>query len=145
MTKFIDALDFRPDSFKVAPKHEWRIMKAGRSTRTGVQPRFCGPNCEFYLQDADKKCKIFYECDHFVFDMHTIAEGEIIFEVMFATEETPPYDGLSWIVSETQLRTVLGRKLNREVDEDKGRKKVNEMLDEYNALKAQPKEGIVID
>lgn len=144
MSTLIDALDYKPDNFEVAPKEEWTIMGIGNSKRSGTQPRFCAANCEDYLEDKDKKCGRFYECDKFVFDMHKIEEGERLLLVLFATEDSPPHDGLSWWVSEKQLVETMGLRPNGQVDLELGQKIVDAMIDEYMALQAPPKPGIVI-
>jgi hypothetical protein len=145
MAQFLDILEFKPDNFLVAPKEEWRIMSMGSAKRAGVQPRYCAANCEFYLQDKDKKCGIFYECDHYVFDMHSIEMGQALVFVLFATETTPPYDGLGWWVSETQLVEVMGTLPNGRVDTERGKQIVTAMLDEFMALTRPDKKGFVID
>jgi hypothetical protein len=144
MAQLIDALEFKPDNFLVAPKEEWRIMSLGPAKRPGTQPRYCAANCEFYLKDKDGKCGIFFECDHFVFDMHRIEMGDAMVFVLFATETTPPYDGLGWWVSERQLVEVMGTLPNGKVDMERGGKIVDAMIDEYMALVRPPKDGFVI-
>ena len=144
MAQMIDALEFKPDNFLVAPKEEWRVMSMGPAKRSGIQPRYCAANCEFYIQDKDKKCGIFFECDHYVFDMHRIEMGEAMVFVLFATETTPPYDGLGWWVSEKQLVEVMGKLPNGTVDTERGIRIVTAMIEEFTALTRPPREGFVI-
>ena len=144
MAQLLDALEFKADNFLVAPREEWRIMNVGKAKRSATQPRFCAANCEDYLADKDKKCGRFFECTELIFDMHNIEKEESVVLVMFATEINPPYDGLSWWVSEKQLVITMGTKLNGQVDSDLGRRIVDAMIKEYTALAHPPKEGIVI-
>ena len=144
MSRMIDALDFKPDSFEVAPKEEWRVMSVGHAKKSGVQPRFCAPNCAYYIRDKDGKCGRFFECSYFVFDMHTIKRGEMLIQVLFGTETKEPYDGVSWWVSEKQLIEVMGRRPSGGIDSDLGKRVVSAMISEYNALTSSSTEGIVI-
>jgi hypothetical protein len=133
MSKIIDVLDFKPDSFDIAPEEEWRIMSAGNALRTKTQPRFCWPNCSLYIRDKDEKCGIFYECDSWVFDMHKIEKDTTVYLIMFATESDPPYDALGWWVSEDYAIKTWGQK------------RVNDMLADFNALNKPITKGIVIE
>lgn len=144
MPSMIDALDFKPDSFQVAPKEEWRIMSMGTAKRSGTQPRFCAPNCEFYLRDKDGRCGRFYECTQLVFDMHKIEKGDTLIQVMFGTETKEPYDGVAWWVSEKELIETMGRRPSGQIDLELGKKIVSAMISEYNALTSPSKEGLVI-
>lgn len=134
MASFVDALEYKPDNFIVAPKDDWKIISLGRSKRKGIQPRFCLPNCELYLRDKDSKCGRFYECVEFVFDMHTINEGDLMYNVLFATEAHPPYDGLSWWVNEEQLILMMGKDSRGYISIEAGRNIVKAMVSEYNKL-----------
>lgn len=146
MGQMIDVLDYKPDNFQVAPKHEWRLFSMGHAKRGGTQPRFCAANCPDFLNDKDGRCGRFYECNQMVFDMHQIKSGESIMLVMFATETDPPHDGLSWWVSEAELIRTMGKDVNGDIDEERGRKIVDAMIAEYNALQGNSlKRGIVID
>ena len=66
-------------------------------------------------------------------------------QVLFATEASPPYDGLCWWVSEKQLVEVMGRRPSGQIDLEVGKKIVTAMIEEYNALTGStPDAGIVI-
>jgi hypothetical protein len=134
LSSFLDAIDYRPDNFIVAPKEEWKIVSSGRSKKTAKQPRFCKPNCDLYIKDKDGKCGRFYECTEFIFDMHQIKEGDLLYNVLFATENSPPYDGLSWWVNEEQLILVMGMNTQGFVSLEVGRNVVRYMVSEYNKL-----------
>ena len=143
--QFIDALDYKPDNFLVAPLEDWRILSVGHSKRGGTQPRFCAAACEYYIKDKDKKCGRFFECEYYVFDMHRIEKDEMMVLVLFATETTPPYDGLSWWLSEKQFVKAMGRRPNGTTDLEYGQRIVDAMIAEYNALTSPPPEGISIN
>lgn len=144
MAAMIDVLDFKPDSFKIAPKEEWRIMSVGHAKRSGIQPRFCAPNCEKYLRDRDEKCGRFFECKYFVFDMHKIEEGESVLQILFGTETREPYDGVAWWVSEKHLIEIIGHRPSGKVDLELGKKLVSAMISEYSNLTSPSKEGLII-
>jgi hypothetical protein len=144
MAQFIDVLEFKPDNFLVAPREEWRVMSVGKAKRAARQPRFCAANCEDYLQDKDGKCGRFFECSRLVFDMHEIKMGESVVLVLFATETDPPYDGLSWWISEKELVKTMGTLPNGLVDLVRGSKIVDAMIKEFTSLTNPPREGIRI-
>jgi len=134
LSTFVDALDYKPDSFIVAPRSDWHIISIGRAKKQGTQPRFCLPTCPYYLKDKDGKCGIFYECNHFVFDMHHINDGDVMFQVVFATEDHPPYDGLGWWVSEHQLVETMGRNDEGAIYPELGKRIVDGMVAKYHQL-----------
>jgi len=122
MGKLIDSIDYKADAFKVAPMDDWRIMEIVGAKVTKKLPRFCPPTCKFYSPDIDKGCKIAFECDHFVFDTHTVKKGEKLFSVLFATSEIDVHTGLLWQVGENYLRGYLGNNV------------VNRMLKDFHEL-----------
>jgi hypothetical protein len=132
MATFIDSLDFLPDSYLVAPKHEWRVMRIVVAKVSKRLPRLCLPACDYFRKDIDGGPLCYDECNHFVFDTHVVGKGEEVLDVLFATSTRDPHEGHSWMVGKNYLKDYLGS----------GR--VDRMINDYFRLVKPSEEGYTI-
>jgi len=132
MAKFIDSFDFLPDNYIVAPRHEWRIMRMVGAKVTKVVPRLCLPACEFFRKDIDGGPLCYYECNHYIFDKHKVKRGEVLLDILFATNPSNPHEGFSWLVGEKYLRKEWGGKV------------VDRLIKQYNEFRKPADEGYTI-